>query len=102
MGVEFDAVNLVEKTPNSKELGMLLMSKEWDIRQIFDYDSSVYRRLELDDIIYDLSVDEAIKLLLSNGRLIPSPFLVTDSGCYAPLTNEADLAYILGSAPLAA
>ena len=94
--VEFEAVNLVNKVPSEKELGMLLMAKEWRIHQLFNFNSSVYRRLKLDDVVYDLNVEEAFEILRSNGRLIPSPFIVTESGCHAPVEMAAELEQIIG------
>ena len=102
LGIEFEAVNLVNEVPSETDLGKLLMAKEWNHREIFNWDSSVYRRLELDDVIHDLNFEEIVEILQSNGRLIASPLIVTDSGSYAPVKERAELDRVFGSQSVAA
>ena len=101
-GFEFEILNLEKQVPSESDLGNLLMAKDWSMRELFDCESAAYRSLEIDEIIYDLKVKEAFDLLRSNGRLVASPFVVTDGGSFAPVTEEVELDAILGSRSAAA
>ena len=75
-GVEFEDINIVEKTPTVAELKKWIPKSGQDIRKWFNTSGIKYRELNLKDKLKDMSDEEKIKLLASDGMLIKRPILV--------------------------
>ena len=71
---EFQLIDIVKEPPLVKYLNLALEQYSDDKKRIFNIRGKAYKTLNLD--IYDLSREEIIKLLLSDGKLIKRPFLV--------------------------
>ena len=70
---EFQLIDIVKEPPLVNYLNLALEQYS-DIKGIFNIRGKAFKTLNLD--IYDLSREEIIKLLLSDGKLIKRPFLV--------------------------
>ena len=75
-GVEFEDINIVEKTPTVVELKKWIPKSGQDIRKWFNTSGIKYRELNLKDKLKEMSDEEKIKLLASDGMLIKRPILV--------------------------
>ncbi len=69
---------ITDKTPTIEELTSWIKKYDIDIKRLFNTSGLVYRNLGLKDKLQDMSLEEKIKLLSSNGMLIKRPLLVSD------------------------
>ena len=72
--LEFQLFDIVKQPPLVKYLNQALKRYSDDKKRIFNTRGKAFKSLNLD--IYDLSKEELIQLLLSDGKLIKRPFLI--------------------------
>lgn len=76
--VEFEERAIVEDNPTYEEL------KEWHaksglpLKKIFNTSGNIYKEMKLKDKLPEMSEDEQLKLLATNGMLVKRPFVVGD------------------------
>ena len=71
---EFQLIDIVIEPPIVNYLNLALEQYSDDKKRIFNTRGQAFKTLNLD--IYGLSMEEIIKLLLSDGKLIKRPFLI--------------------------
>ena len=71
---EFQLIDIVKEPPLVNYLNLALEQYSDDKKRIFNTRGKAFKTLNID--IYDLSKEEIIKLLLSDGKLIKRPFLI--------------------------
>ncbi|GIP34359.1 arsenate reductase family protein [Paenibacillus sp. J2TS4] len=76
-GHEVTTVNVFEEPPSEEELTDLLSKSGLELKKFFNTSGEVYKEMNLKDKLGQMSVEEQIRLLASNGRLIKRP-VVTD------------------------
>ena len=76
-GHTVNEVHLVDETPSAETLKTLLDRSQLDIKKFFNTSGKVYRELGLKDRLADMSEEEKLALLSSNGMLIKRP-ITTD------------------------
>lgn len=77
--VSFEDRNIVENNPTKEELQNFLNISNIPIKKFFNTNGRVYKELNLKDKINNITIDEALDLLSSNGMLVKRPILVTKS-----------------------
>ena len=70
--------NIVEETPTEKELKEWIKKSRVDIRKWFNTSGLKYKELKLKDKLLEMSDEEKIKLLVTDGMLIKRPLLISD------------------------
>ncbi|MCD7840283.1 MAG: Spx/MgsR family RNA polymerase-binding regulatory protein [Erysipelotrichaceae bacterium] len=75
-GLHVELRDIVLDTPTQDELKEWI--KQYGIKPFFNTSGKLYREMKLKDKINNLSIDEAAKLLSSNGMLIKRPLLIID------------------------
>ncbi|MGT2847238.1 arsenate reductase family protein [Streptococcus massiliensis] len=78
LGLEFEAVDIVQETPSQKDLLAWIEHSDLEIKAFFNTSGMKYRDLGLKDKVPTLSAQEAAALLASDGMLIKRPLLVKD------------------------
>jgi len=71
---EFQLIDIVKEPPHVNYLNLAFEQYSDDKKRIFNTRGTSFKTLNLD--IYDLSREEIIQLLLSDGKLIKRPFLI--------------------------
>ena len=71
---EYQLIDIVKEPPSRNYLNLALQQYSLDKKRIFNTRGKAFKSLDQD--IYDLSREEIIQLLLSNGKLIKRPFLI--------------------------
>lgn len=77
-GIEFADRNIKEQNPNYYEL------KEWyarsglELKRFFNTSGLLYKSMNLKDRLPEMSEDEQLKLLASDGMLVKRPLIITD------------------------
>ena len=73
---EFKLIDIVKEPPLFNYLNLALEQYSDDKKRIFNKRGQAFKALNLD--IFDLSREEIIQLLLSDGKLIKRPFLICE------------------------
>ena len=76
-GIEFELQHIVEHTPTKEELTNFLKMSGLPLKKFFNTSGMKYRELQLKDRLKEMSEDEQLELLASDGMLIKRP-IVTD------------------------
>ncbi|OLS35220.1 hypothetical protein BTR22_16435 [Alkalihalophilus pseudofirmus] len=76
-GVELNEVHIVESPPSKEELESFYKKSGLELKKFFNTSGQKYRELGLKDKLADMSDDEKLELLASDGMLIKRP-ITTD------------------------
>ena len=77
-GVKYDLRNIKEENPTYDEL------KEWHkrsglpLKRFFNTSGMLYKSMELKNKLDDMSEDEQLKLLATDGMLVKRPLIIAD------------------------
>jgi arsenate reductase len=77
-GIGFEERPIYTQPPTRTELTRMLAFQGGELRKLFNTSGIEYRARGLKDKLGDMSTEEALKLLTSEGRLVKRPFLLTD------------------------
>ena len=73
----FESIHIVEQTPTKDELTALYKKSDLPLKKFFNTSGNKYKELGLKDRLADMSEEEQLELLASDGMLIKRP-IVTD------------------------
>ncbi|MDK6293340.1 MULTISPECIES: Spx/MgsR family RNA polymerase-binding regulatory protein [Aerococcus] len=90
-GVDYQFYDIREQVPSKEDIKRALESSDRP-KQVFNTSGSAYREKNLKDKIDDLSQEEIVDLLASDGMLIKRP-LVTDKEVATTGAKEDTVAY---------
>lgn len=74
--IEFEDRHIVENVPTFEELTNWISKSELEIKKFFNTSGLVYKNMQLKEKLDNMTDEEKIKLLASNGMLIKRPILV--------------------------
>lgn len=77
--IEFEERYIVDERPSKEELEQWIKLSGLDIKKFFNTSGKLYKELGLKDKIKEMSDEEKIELLASNGMLVKRPILVKDN-----------------------
>ena len=77
-GITYEERDICLENPSREELSAWLDINGGDIRKMFNTSGIKYRELKLKDRIPEMSRDEALDLLATDGMLVKRPILVGD------------------------
>ncbi|WP_195571999.1 arsenate reductase family protein [Paenibacillus sp. 1001270B_150601_E10] len=76
-GHELKLIPIVDEPPTADELKVMIEQSGLELKKWFNTSGEVYKEMSLKDKLPSMSIEEQIKLLSSNGKLIKRP-VVTD------------------------
>lgn len=77
--IEFTDRNIVEDTPTREELKKWIKESKKDIKKFFNTSGLKYKELNLKEKLINMTDEEKIKLLSSDGMLIKRPLVITEN-----------------------
>lgn len=77
-GIEFEDRNIVEDNPTKEELALWIEKSNLEIKKFFNTSGILYREMNLKDKLKDMTKEEMIELLSTNGMLVKRPLLITE------------------------
>lgn len=77
--IEFEDRNIVDNNPSAKELKSWVSMSNIPINKFFNTSGILYRQMELSKKLVDMSDEEKIEILSSNGMLVKRPLLILDN-----------------------
>ncbi|MBY0221860.1 arsenate reductase family protein [Sporosarcina aquimarina] len=86
--ISFEEVNIAEQPPSEEELRMMIANSGLELKKFFNTSGMKYRELQLKDKLPNMTDDEKVVLLASDGMLIKRP-IVTDGQRVTVGFNEA-------------
>ena len=78
LGVEFEDRHIVEDNPTADELRGWIEKSGYPVKKFFNTSGMKYRELGLKDRLPEMTDDEKIDLLASDGMLVKRPLLITE------------------------
>ena len=77
-GIAFKDRNIKEQNTTAEELKAWIEKSGLPIKKFFNTSGMLYRQMELKDKLPNMSEQEMIELLATDGMLVKRPILVTD------------------------
>lgn len=77
-GIEFEARHIAEDNPTASELNKWIDKSGLEIKKFFNTSGKLYKEMNLKDKIKDMTREECVELLSTNGMLVKRPILVKD------------------------
>lgn len=78
-GFSFEERDIKEDRPTKKELTKWYKKSGFPLKKFFNTNGMLYKEMELKDKLTNMSEDEQLELLASDGMLVKRPILITDS-----------------------
>ena len=78
-GLQFETKPIVERPPTLSELKAMLELQNGQIRRLFNTSGLLYREMRVREKLSTMSTDEALNLLVKNGKLVKRPFALAKS-----------------------
>ncbi len=75
-GVDFESRHIVEENPTAEELKDWIETSGYPVKKFFNTSGMKYRELGLKDKLPEMSDDDKIELLASDGMLVKRPILI--------------------------
>ncbi len=76
LGIQFEDRNIVEENPAAEELRDWMAKSGYPVKKFFNTSGMKYRELGLKDKLPQMSDDEKIELLATDGMLVKRPLLI--------------------------
>ena len=76
LGVQFEDRNIVEENPTAEELRTWIGRSGYPVKKFFNTSGMKYRELGLKDKLPQMSDEEKIELLSTDGMLVKRPILI--------------------------
>lgn len=76
--IKFEDRHIVEANPTVEELTEWIKQSGYEIKRFFNTSGLKYKELNLKEKLANMSDDEKIKLLASDGMLVKRPLLISD------------------------
>ena len=77
--IEYESKHIVEDNPTAEELRAWWEISDLPLKSFFNTSGMKYRELKLKDKLPDMSHDEQLNLLASDGMLVKRPIIVDDN-----------------------
>ncbi len=78
--IKYEDRNIVENNPTEKELTEWIQTSGKEIKKWFNTSGLKYKSLNLKEKLPNMTDEEKIKLLASDGMLVKRPILISDKG----------------------
>ena len=77
-GIEYESRHIIDDNPTAEELRKWWEISDLPLKRFFNTSGMKYRELKLKDKLPDMSEDEQLDLLATDGMLVKRPILVGD------------------------
>lgn len=77
-GIKYEDRHIVEQNPTAEELTKWIKQSGFEIKKFFNTSGLKYKELNLKEKLPNMSDNEKIKLLASDGMLVKRPILISD------------------------
>ena len=78
-GIEYDSRHIIDDNPSADELRQWWNASDLPLKRFFNTSGMKYRELKLKDKLPDMSEDDQLDLLATDGMLVKRPILIGDN-----------------------
>lgn len=75
-GISYEDRHIVERNPTAGELGKWIAASGFPVRKFFNTSGLLYKSMQLKERLSEMSGEEQIGLLATNGMLVRRPLLI--------------------------
>lgn len=86
--IEFEERNIKEDNPKADELKDWIDKSGYPIKRFFNTSGIIYREMNLKDKLQDMTDEEKIELLATDGMLVKRPIIVGDDTVLVAFKEE--------------
>ncbi len=76
--IEYEDRDIVKDNPQANELKQWYEKSELPLKRFFNTSGKIYRELKLKDKLPDMTEEEQLELLATDGMLVKRPIIITD------------------------
>ncbi|EGQ2955344.1 TPA: arsenate reductase family protein [Staphylococcus pseudintermedius] len=76
-GVSFEPIDITQHTPTKEEFRQIIQKTDLEIKKFFNTHGAKYKELNLKDRLGEMSDEEKLELLASDGMLVKRPLAVS-------------------------
>ncbi len=88
-GIKYESLDIKEQHPDKNTVKELNARSGLPLKKFFNTSGKLYREMELSKKLNDMSDDEILDLLASDGMLVKRPLLVTDKNVIPGFKEDA-------------
>ena len=77
-GIEYEFRDIKQENPTYEELKAWYEKSGLDIKKFFNTSGLLYKSMQLKDKLPEMSLEEKLKLLSTDGMLVKRPMLITE------------------------
>lgn len=81
-GLEYELRDIKTENPSKEELREWYKKSGLNIKRFFNTSGMIYREMQLKDKLPDMSEEEKLELLATDGMLVKRPIFVTDTNVF--------------------
>ena len=78
LGVQFEDRNIVEENPTAEELRTWIGRSGYPVKKFFNTSGMLYKEMKLKDKLPEMSEEDQLKLLATDGMLVKRPLIVAE------------------------
>lgn len=78
-GLEYDLRDIKTENPSKEELRAWYEKSGLDLKRFFNTSGMIYREMQLKDKLPNMSEEEKLELLATDGMLVKRPIFITDT-----------------------
>lgn len=86
--LKYEIRDIKTNNPSKEEIDQFVKSSGNDIKSFFNTSGLVYKELGLKDKLSNMSYEEKLNVLSTNGMLVKRPILVTDNKVYVGFNEK--------------
>ncbi len=86
--VKYEIRDIKTNNPSKEEIDQFVKLSNEDIKSFFNTSGLVYKELGLKDKLSNMSYEEKLNVLSTNGMLVKRPILVTDNKVYVGFNEK--------------
>ncbi len=77
--IEYEDRDIIKNNPQAEELKIWYEKSDLPLKRFFNTSGKLYREMKLKDKLNDMTQEEQIEILSSDGMLVKRPLIVSDS-----------------------
>ena len=86
--VTYEKIPILETPPTRVDLKRMLAAQGGNVKKLFNTSGEVYREMKIGEKLKTMTIDDALDLLASNGRLVKRPFVLSDDAALVGFNEE--------------
>ena len=87
--VAYEKIPILETPPTRVDLKRMLAAQGGNVKKLFNTSGEVYREMKIGEKLKTITMDDALDLLASNGKLVKRPFVLAGDAALVGFNEES-------------